>query len=1386
MKAIVEQYAKGGFIIDRPDVVISESSFDISIEAGTVYEDSFVVESRNNYRIKGMVYDSRYMLRFENHNFISRKFVVRYSFDATCLDAGQNFHGHINVITDGGEYHLPYEISIVEPCVKYHDERIDDLFKFAALAERNWADAAKLFINDDFKRTFINRDKRIKSIYDSLLESRSVDQAMEEFLVLVSKKRTVTLSVSKAKLEVAMPTQTECTKISVTKNTWGYTYSEVRSDSEFIIPSKKSLTQHDFTANVCELPVYISPEHVPEGENSGKLIIENIYQKIEVEIHLTKPEAARPNQENRRKRRDYKQNRASLIRNYLDFRMDRIQLHEYVTKSIDAFQELAEIEPENNIYRLGIMHMNILNGDYSKVEQEFLRIEADVDKSTLGSEQRSYYEYLRCMMLRDDEETEKVAALIRKNYLTLEPKVFYFWLLLFLDPVFNEDKNALYKELSDMFNAGENSPVVYFEFCNALNANPMMLKKLTPFEITSIKWGLRHQFISDDVLLEFVKLAGKNKDFNKQIFDVLRQIYDKNESELRIERARITEERGSGIHSGGRIYDIPLRENSGDLSNDLASEKNEGTEGETSGYYSDGLSYTADNSDENISDVTDDISSDYNGDEKTNHTEQRTAADTDLYAADDNDADEDSGDSDFDELIVNIAHEKTKADIAPWEEEDTLTESDRRALEADLRREEEERNALYRTADAAGIENRDDRLDAAVRAEEAEKLTRKESENIEVLSSICSMLISANMLEHKYHRFYRAAVLKSLKFIGLNECYIRSMNRQKYELVPSSVLMYLNYKNTLTEDELAYLYANVIYNKSEHMKIYHEYAPAMEDFMENMIMKGKVNDDLSVLYDEFLNPENVSSMYAGKLINIIFRRKIVCVNPNVRAVIVSHEELKNVQRVPLVNGEAYVEILSPNASVVFEDNYGNRYAGSIPYHFERIVDENAYIPICREYSPRDYRVLLYNYKNIGEFTYKDASEVNAARAILHNEEISYDFKQQAILAIIEYYHENLDMDVLTKYLGQVDIEYLSHASARSVITYLIDMNMFDKAFACVKLYGFNELDVNELYRLADYGVQGADGFINEDLMSICINLYKTGTVNPNILSYLAVNFKGSLDELSSLFKLCKGRVPEIGTLAENTLAQMMFENSHLEYIYDIFLTYYNGRSRGLVVKAFLRLSAHSYLVNDTQVPNFVFEAMFQEVQRGDIDDEISSMALLLYFSKLERSTDAEKKWIIDTVEKFVDAGKILPFFKKFSSFIRLPQDIFLKTYLIYKTENVRDVFVKYSFDMGTRVKQKTKRHRLDEVVAGVYSMEFVVFHGERLVYSIEDDPNGNAKIEESDVLKKTTFTAGQMNRFEQINNMLVKQEMREDSELLENLEVYFNTIHLFETNLKLL
>ena len=532
MKAIVEHYAKGEFQVDRPEVAISEKFLKLNIESGTLYEGVFTVNSTNDHVIKAMVYDSRYMLRFNQHTFIAKNFDVGFTFDATCLEAGKNYKGHISVITDGGEFKILYDIDITTPYVKYGDQKIDDLFKFATLAESNWAEAARVFVRDDFKRTFINRDPVIKQIYNSLMESQSVNQALEEFLIYVHKKRALTLSVSKAKINLEFPEELSKISINISKNTWGYSSSTVRSTEDFIIPARKVITSADFYGNLYALDVLISPENIPDGVTSGRIIIENVYQTIEIEINLSKPtekeiKVSKPGS----KTHLIKSNQVRLITTYMDYRMGRIQLREYISTTLFAFNNLARYVPEEDLYRLGTMHMNIMQGETEKVEQEFLRIEADVDNSGMNNKQSCYYAYLKAMVGKDRRATEQAKELIRRSYLTEDDKIFYFWLLLFVDDTYNNDQTALYREVKNLYEQGYNSPLMYMELCEVLNNNPLLLKHITDLEVTTIRWGLRHQYLSDEVIEAFIQLAASFRQFDAKIFEIMDSIYSKKKSD---------------------------------------------------------------------------------------------------------------------------------------------------------------------------------------------------------------------------------------------------------------------------------------------------------------------------------------------------------------------------------------------------------------------------------------------------------------------------------------------------------------------------------------------------------------------------------------------------------------------------------------------------------------------------------------------------------------------------------------------------------------------------------------------------------------------------------------------------------------------------------------
>ena len=1036
-------------------------------------------------------------------------------------------------------------------------------------------------------RTFIGDDENLQRIYDTLGLSLSINQAMEEFLVYTHKKRALTLSAAQDDLLVEMPQELVRASVTINKNTWGYTRTSIASDCDFLIPETTTLKGDMFDGNSFELTFLIDPQKIHDGENAGCIYIWNTYQNMRVRVNIRKPEVVKMTPKSRQTRFTIKRAEEALVRSYISFRTDKIDLNKYISDTREALGTLIKYRPENGLYRLGLLHMQILEGRIGFVQQEFLRIDADANYASMDDMEKCYLSYLKALLSREKFMIDYTVRIVREKFNCGGNKLFYFWILLFVDMNYTEDKWVLYEDIQKLFNEGVNSPVIYFEMCDMFNKQPLMMKKIAPLEIAALRWGMRNEFVSEDVIVEFVKTASRQKEFDSHSFRMLEQIYDKR-------------------------------------------------------------------------------------------------------------------------------HDRT------------------------------------------------------------------------TLDAICGILIKNKMYDPQYHRYYSDASEMDLKYVGLNECFIRSMDRRRYDEIPEAILRYFSYKNVLSDEELAYIYANVIMNKDRQMSVYRDFVPAIERFMERMIMQGTVSDDLTVIYDEFLDPETVKPEFAARLINIIFKRKFVCNNENITDIIVSHSELGGEVKIPVVNGEAYVEIISQSAIITMLDDHGGRYVSTVPYRLERIVDERSYLDICQEYCPKDYRYLLFLYNDIDIFTHRDAKEINLARDIVLCPEVSYKVRQEALTHMVEYYHENFDADILRKYLSRIDLDYVDPAYASRINTYYITLGMYEAAFEGMYRFGYVDVDIDELINIAEFGIDDKRYDESRLLISICVYIYRRGYAGQKILSYLINNYNGSLDEMANLFKSVNSNYRNIDMLSENILAQMMFADGYIESIYDIFEVYYRGRSRGMVVKAFLRYCAHQYLIKDHKIPSYIMEDLYKEIEKGNIKDEISRMSLLYYFSnRAGRYSEEQQEWIRINVKQFIEYSKILPFFRQFESFVKLPGDMKFKTYVIFKGDSGRQVWVSYSFGQESSSMAQYKSERMNEIIPGIYVKEVVVFHGESLIYSI-DGVTGTSVVVESDILKNATFHKGGNSSFELINSMLVSQETRNDHELIQAMDTYLYDSHFFDANLILL
>lgn len=1189
MKSKVEQYAKGDFYVEYPEVQFSKSYIQIKVEAGSVYTDSILINSVNDIPMKMMVYDDAYLLKLSDHSVIGRKGEIKFSFSGINKIRGNVYSGNIHVIGNGMEKTIPYNIEIVAPFIDVDKVAIEDLMKFSALAENDWDKAISIFYSDEFTKTLLAGHEDYIEAYRSLQQSLDRNQALEEFLVYIHKKRALTLQVEHDRFQYNYPKMREEHQLVLKKNTWGYSRMQVYTDCRFITLHQSEVCSMDFEGDEGIISYTLDPELLEEDQGAtGHIIIENTYQKISVNITIREPE------ENTRidvrKDNDYRLKKleiAALIHNYLDYRLGLVPLENFIAKSRQVLHNMVVYEPDTGIYRLGLLHMNILAGQEENAKQEMLRMEADMDKMLEGPREHCYYLYLKAMLSKDTRQIVHACEEIEKAMMVYDDKVFFFWLLLNLDERYMKDKQWLFTQIDSLYNGGYDSPVLAIEVCDLFNQEPLILKKLDKLELAALSFGIRNHYLSREVTDEFLHLADKEKDYTPRVFRLLTAVYS--------------------------------------------------VEGKP-----------------------------------------------------------------------------------------------------------------------------------------------------EIVKIICGMLLKGGKLDERYHKYYLEGIKCGYKLVGIQENYLRSMDRSTYEIVPEAVLRYFNYKSFLTDSEYAYLYANVVVNRRHYLGQYDEYLPNIIAFMEGQIIKGNMSDDLSIIYGEFLKPQSVNANYAPKLVNVIFKRKLTVVNDSISAVIVNHKELEKEEVVPVKNHVAYVDMITESAVITLVDHNRNRYISTIPYKLQKLVDESLYIDLLSQYAGDDYRYALYRYDELSAYNAKDALEVNVARDILAFKEISKETKQQAIWGIVRYYREPLDTDILRSYINKLENEYISAQDGAEYINDLIMCGLYDKAYTAVKEFGYQNVTSENLVLLVEAMSEFSQYAKEEILISIAAYLYRSGQDTIQVLDYLMEYYQSSLNDMIRLWKRANGRVGHLERFEENIICQTLYTEQWNEDVFRVFESYLRRKKRGMVIKAFFKRACFAYLIENKELPETFFDNLLTQMETEEWEDDMCKAALLYHFSGQAKIEDKELEWLRTTVEHFIKRGIMFPFFRKFKRYVTLPKDLFLMTYVVTKDKAGRQISFEYNIQSGTEKPECSRRARMMEVIPGYYMKEFVLFHGENLLYKMPKENEDNVKVYESRAMKAKGETEEYENRFEMLNSMLINQEIGENQMLIDKIDKYLKLSTIMEENLEIL
>jgi len=523
MKELIDKLSLGIIEYESLEAVSDITELLISVQAKELYTGSFHIISTTGEEIKGIVYSTDERLIIDTATFLSEKALINYSVDARLIDENTSFNGFINIVSNGGEFVIPFTVKIENTKIKLGTLELKNLFHFANLVQIDYDEAKKIFFKDEFKRIIQLENENYIPLYEGLKESSNKDLAIEEFLVAVNKKNRVKVRLSETSKEYSGITEDYGDYITLSKDGWGYTEIRIENKSEFIKIPKNSITSQDFAGSNYELSYIIEKDKLHSGTNYGMLSFVTPYKSIDLVLKVNTVK----NEKN-----DYKKYIFSLFKIYLEFRMKKRDLNSWSNESLRILDR-AVFETEDNMKNtifLKLLKAQILVMIGKDSEGSFIleTVAGDlIENKNVYEELYAYYLYIRTLEKRDDYFTKEIIVKIKEYFERKNEAWQILWVLFYLDDNFDNNKSLKIIRIKESYNMGMRSPIMYYEAVLELNSAPNLLRVCDDFEEQIINFGVKYEFVNKQLAIRFSETAADLKKFKYRVYKNLSKLYEK-------------------------------------------------------------------------------------------------------------------------------------------------------------------------------------------------------------------------------------------------------------------------------------------------------------------------------------------------------------------------------------------------------------------------------------------------------------------------------------------------------------------------------------------------------------------------------------------------------------------------------------------------------------------------------------------------------------------------------------------------------------------------------------------------------------------------------------------------------------------------------------------
>lgn len=644
-------------------------------------------------------------------------------------------------------------------------------------------------------------------------------------------------------------------------------------------------------------------------------------------------------------------------------------------------------------------------------------------------------------------------------------------------------------------------------------------------------------------------------------------------------------------------------------------------------------------------------------------------------------------------------------------------------------------------------------------------------EEEEILISICKLLMKGQVTDAEAFRWYHLGVEHNLKLTELYEYYMYSIDESENMELQDNTLLYFMYDNHLTVAKKAMLYAYVVRNKQNMQETYNSYRQMMLDFTMRQLSVGKITENLAVLYEEFIVEDCVNDQVAQQLPAVMFSHEILCENPDIIGVYVTHRELEGEEYVPFIKGRAVVQIFTETDEIFLADRQDNRYAASIAYTDNKLLHLDHLAEKCYEAHCEHPRLLLYLYDRAERMNRQDENTVEIKKRVLEIPNLSKYHYRKSFSSLVRYYYDNFEGEFLDEILDRLDWDMVPPSERQQFIEYCTVRRFFDKAMEGIERYGYDHLDGKRLLKVSTETFGACIEEENVQLVKLAWYIFQTGNFDENIMRYLCRYYSGMMNDMTEIWRYANGFQIKMDNFAERILGQVLFTEEMTPDVYEVFYGYYETGQDKMLLMAFMKFIAYKYLVHGWILPAGVFERFYQTVQVQE--NMFCLIAVLKYLSQKVLPAEEEITFADYHLNRLYEKKIIFPFFRDFYGKLTLPIHILDEYYVEYITNPEYEVRIHYLISSGYE-DGEYRTETMRDVFQGIRVKEFVLFQDEILQYYISElRPEGEVITKSVSVnFDETMDKERTSSRYHMLNLMMIAQEMNEETTLVEMMREY--------------